>query len=147
MKHLRGDKCRHCGVQYLRNIAVDAVGLREEKLVLIKRGKHPDKGKWALPGGLLDWDESAKEAVVRELFEETGLSGKLGKFVGVYSDPERDKLQRVTIVYEVLVSKEKLQAGDDALDARWFSFEKLPKLAFDHNKIIEDYREKIMSRK
>ena len=136
----RGEKCPHCGHRYLRNIAVDAVAVRDGKVVLIKRGNEPQRGFWALPGGLLDWDESAEEAVVRELEEETSLKGKLGKFVGVYSDPGRDTFQRVTIVYEVLVSEEALRASDDALDAKWFSFDKLPRLAADHNRIIEDYK-------
>ena len=136
----RGEKCPHCGHRYLRNIAVDAVAVRDGKVVLIKRGNEPQRGFWALPGGLLDWDESAEEAVVRELEEETSLKGKLGKFVGVYSVPGRDTFQRVTIVYEVLVSEEALRASDDALDAKWFSFDKLPRLAADHNRIIEDYK-------
>ena len=58
----------------------------------------------------------------------------------MYSDPGRDTFQRVTIVYEVLVSEEALRASDDALDAKWFSFDKLPRLAADHNRIIEDYK-------
>lgn len=136
----RGGKCSNCGLRHLRNIAVDAIAVRDEKeIVLIMRGNEPEPGKWALPGGLLDWDEDAGGAVLRELYEETGLSGKLGRFVGVYSDPKRDRFQRLTIVYEVLISGGTLRAGDDALDARWFSFKKLPKLAADHNKIIRDY--------
>jgi 8-oxo-dGTP diphosphatase len=136
----RGEKCSCCGKRYSRRMAADAVAVRgKRQIVLVKRGNEPDRGKWALPGGLLDWDESAEEAVVRELHEETGLTGKLGRFVGVYSDPARDKFQRVTIVYEVLVTGGRLQAGDDALDAKWFSFDKLPKLAVDHNRIVGDY--------
>ena len=53
----RGEKCPHSGHRHLRNIAVDAVAVRDGKVVLIKRGNEPQKGFWALPGGLLDWDE------------------------------------------------------------------------------------------
>jgi len=139
MRVRRGDKCPHCGKRHLRNIAVDAVAVRDGKVALIKRGNEPDRGKWALPGGLLDWDESASEAVLRELAEETGLTGKLGMFMGVYSDPKRDSLQRVTIVYEVLISDGRLKASDDATDARWYSPDGLPTLAADHSKILADY--------
>lgn len=62
----RGEKCPHCGERYLRNIAVDAIAVgNSREIALIKRGTKPDRGKWALPGGLLDWDEDAREAVVR----------------------------------------------------------------------------------
>lgn len=67
--------------------------------------------------------------------------------MGVYSDPDRDSFQRVTIVYEVLVTKGRLHAGDDVMDARWFSLAKLPELAADHNKIVRDYRQRAMSKK
>lgn len=135
----RGEKCKKCGQRHLRDVAVDAVVVQDKKILLIKRGNKPDKAKWALPGGLLEWDESTEEAVVRELQEETGLVGSLGRFIGVYSNPKRDDHQRVTIVYEVIVQEDDLEAGGDAEDARWFSVFGLPELAADHNKIVEDY--------
>lgn len=134
----RGEKCPTCGRRYAREIAVDAVAIRRRRIVLIKRGRPPDRGKWALPGGLLDWDESVEEAVLRELTEETGLVGALGRLVGVYSDPTRSLEQRVTIVYEVVIRGGVLTAGGDARDARWFSLRRLPALAADHRTIIED---------
>lgn len=137
----RGEKCSVCGNRYLRNIAVDAVAVRDGKVALVQRGNEPDRGKWAMPGGLLDWGESASAATLRELAEETELRGKLGMFVGVYSDPKRDRFQRVTIVYEVEVTGGVLRASDDAVDARWFSFDALPELAADHTAILADYRQ------
>lgn len=137
----RGERCPHCGRRYLRNVAVDAVAVRDGEVALVKRRNPPDEGKWALPGGLLDWDESGSDAVLRELAEETGLTGSLGRFVGVYSEPDRDEFQRVTIVYEVQVTGGELRARDDALDARWCSFDELPELAADHRAILADYRQ------
>ena len=140
VKLKRGEKCGVCGNRYLRNIAVDGLAVSDGKVLIIKRGNEPDRGKWALPGGLLDWDEDAEEAVLREFSEETGLSGRVGKFLGVYSDPRRDTLQGVTVVYEVLITGGVLRSGDDARDAKWVAFNKLPLLAFDHCAIIADYR-------
>jgi len=142
----RGEKCGVCGNRYLRNIAVDGLAVRGGKVLLIKRGNEPDRGMWALPGGLLDWDETISEAVIREFTEETGIEGNLGSFVGIYSDPRRDCFQRVTVVYEVKVTGEKPCRGSDALDARWFSIDTLPQLAADHRKIIEDYRKGVGSK-
>ena len=135
-----GEKCGICGNRYLRNVAVDAVAVRDGKVLLIKRGNEPDRGKWALPGGLLDWNEQVGEATLREFTEETGFLGKLGRFVGIYSDPKRDLFQRVAAVYEVVITGGMLRFGDDALDAKWFRLNGLPKLAADHNGIIKDYR-------
>lgn len=139
----RGEKCPCCGRYYARQVAVDAIGVKDGKLVLVKRSKEPDKGMWALPGGMLDWDENAGEAAIREFGEETGLQAKLGRFVGVYSNPDRDQFQRVAIAYEVKIIGGKLKAGDDALDARWFSVDDLPALAVDHKKMVEEYKKRI----
>ncbi len=138
LKH--GEKCDHCGLRYVRDVAADAIAVADGKIALIKRSKEPSKGMWALPGGMLDWDESAEEAVVREFEEETSLKGKLGRFVGVYSDPNRDSFQRVAVVYEVVVVGGKLNASDDAADAKWFPLDDLPELAVDHGKMVEDYK-------
>ncbi len=135
----RGEQCSHCGRWHSRYVAVDAVAVRDGKVALIKRGNEPNRGMWALPGGFLEFDESAEETILRELGEETGLKGELGQFVGVYSDPKRDYMQNVTVVYEVKVGKGEIKAGDDALEAKWFALDEVPKLAADHNIIIEDY--------
>ena len=57
--------------------------------VLLVRRKNPPFG-WALPGGFIDYGESAEQAAVRETLEETGLKVQLTGLVGVYSDPARD---------------------------------------------------------
>ncbi len=146
IKLKRGEKCPYCGMRDVRHVAADAIAVKGEKIVLIKRSKDPDKGKWALPGGMLDWDESVEEAVVREFEEETGLKGKLGQFVGIYSNPKRDVYQRVAIAYEVRIVGGRLQAGDDATDAKWFPLEELPELAVDHGKMVENYIERTVNK-
>ena len=59
-----------------RGVSVDGVIIRDNKILLIKRGNEPFKGFWALPGGYVDWNESTEEAVAREMMEETGLNRK-----------------------------------------------------------------------
>ena len=94
-------------------------------LLLIKRGGHPFKGKWALPGGfLMAGEESAEQAARRELKEETGLDAVHLTQLYTFSHPDRDpRTHVISVAYTALVPKGKLpefQAGDDAADAALF---------------------------
>ncbi|HWH09373.1 MAG TPA: NUDIX hydrolase, partial [Candidatus Thermoplasmatota archaeon] len=114
--------------------------LKGREVLLIRRGREPFKGRWALPGGFVDVGETVEEAVRRELVEETGLRGDIVDLLGVYSDPRRDPRGHtvsVTFVLKVggIVPVDDL---DDADEARWFGLDKLPDLAFDHARIVED---------
>ena len=92
------------------------------RLLLIRRGGHPYKGMWALPGGFLEPGETIEECVLRELDEETGAAPSALFPVGLYSTPGRDP--RGWIISEAFVSvirgDTKVSGGDDADDARWF---------------------------
>ncbi len=109
-------------------------------VLLIKRRHYPYEGMWALPGGFVDMQENLEEAALRELQEETGVTGVSLKQFRAFGDVGRDPRTRiVSVVYHALVRPEKsaLAAGDDASDARWFPAYKLPQTAFDHDRIIE----------
>ena len=71
-------------------LAVDAVILFQEGIVLIKRENPPYQGCFALPGGFVEIGETVEDAVAREAREETGLAIDLMGLVGIYSDPGRD---------------------------------------------------------
>lgn len=110
------------------------------KVLLIKRNIEPFKGKWALPGGFVQIDESLEEAAKRELKEETGIEDVYLEQLYTFGEPKRDPRGRViTITYVALINSEnlKLKADTDSSDAQWFSVKKIPELSFDHAKILE----------
>ena len=114
------------------------------KVLLVKRGGEPYKGEWALPGGFLRGDETAREGALRELREETALEASAIGELGVFSDPSRDPRERViTIAFYALVKPSKVQGGDDADEAAWFPIDDLPQLAFDHADIIHSALERL----
>ena len=117
--------------------AVFAFFKNKPKLLLIRRGNNPFKGKWALPGGFIGINEELEDAVVRELAEETGLTDVPLKQMHTFGKCGRDPRGRqITIVFMGIAhkNKNKIKAGDDAEKAQWFDIEKLPTaIAFDHN--------------
>jgi 8-oxo-dGTP diphosphatase len=122
-------------------ITVDGIIKRGNEILLIKRRNIPFKNSWALPGGYLEYNEKTEDAVIREIFEETGLFTEIINLIGVYSDPKRDpRGHTVSIIYELRIIKGKLESGDDATDVNFFNLNNLPdNLSFDHKKVIKDY--------
>jgi len=120
-------------------LTVDGIVLEDERILLIKRKNQPFKGKWALPGGFVEYGEKTEDATVREVLEETGLKTKINHLAGVYSDPKRDpRGHTVSIVYVLDIFSGELKSGDDACDAKFFDLKNLPDLSFDHEGIIID---------
>jgi 8-oxo-dGTP diphosphatase len=124
-------------------VSVDAVVFaffeNKAKLLLIKRGREPFKGKWSLPGGFVDIDEELDDAVARELAEETALVGVSLEQMRTFGNVGRDPRGRqITIAFMGIATegKERIKAGDDAAKVQWFDIEKLPKdMGFDHNEV------------
>lgn len=109
------------------------------KILLIKRKNEPFKDCWAFPGGFINIDESAEEAAVRELKEETGLEVSSVEQLKAYSNPDRDPRERVITIVFIAESKvAEVKGGDDAKEAAWFDISNLPSLAFDHEQIFRD---------
>lgn len=121
-------------------LGVDGIVVEKDTILLVRRGQEPFQGCWALPGGFVDYGEEVEITVVRELREETGLSAKVKRLVGVYSAPYRDPRGHVvTLVFELQRTGGKLASGDDAAAVGQFPMDRLPELAFDHSRIINDY--------
>ena len=120
-------------------LTADGAVIKDGKILLIKRKNNPYKGKWALPGGFVEYGEKVEDSVIREVTEETGLKTKIVDLIGIYSDPKRDpRGHTVTVVYLLDIVNGFLKEGDDAADAKFFDLLDLPDLSFDHNDIIND---------
>jgi len=122
------------------SVTADGIVAREGKILLVRRGKEPFKGRYALPGGFVEYGEPLERCVVREVREETGVKAEVIALVGVYSAPDRDPRGHfVTAVYHLKPLTKTARAGDDAESAGWFPLDKLPELAFDHGRIVQDF--------
>jgi 8-oxo-dGTP diphosphatase len=126
----------------MRPVAADALIIENGRIVLVKRGRGPFKGKWALPGGFLEENETVEECCVREAKEETGLEVRIKEILGVFSRPGRDPRKTVGVAFLCEATGGGLKGGDDAEEAGWFSLEKLPELAFDHKEVINALKRK-----
>lgn len=126
-------------------VAVDAVvfGFKVKEglsILLIRRKIAPFEGSWALPGGLVQNNETLESAVERELSEETGVAINYLEQLYSFSEINRDPRNRViSVAYYGLIKPDafRLKASTDASDAQWFNIDKLPPLAFDHQNIVE----------
>ncbi|MDD5634045.1 MAG: NUDIX hydrolase [Candidatus Omnitrophica bacterium] len=138
--------CKKCKWIYYRNPlpVVACLVLRDKtELLLIRRGIEPAKGRWALPGGFIEFTEDVETAGKRELFEETGVRGSTGRLIGIES--------HISVMYGPLLvmgveyklgKKVTLSVGDDAMDARFFPILKLPKIPFkSHRNLIKAFLE------
>lgn len=127
------------------SITIDAIILNDKReVLLIKRKNEPFKGFWALPGGFVDYGEKVEDAVIREVKEETGLDVEIVRLFNVFSHPQRDpRGHTISIVYYCKVKGGVLKGGDDAKEAKWLQFNQDLNLAFDHNKILREFFEKL----
>ncbi len=122
------------------DIIIELYDRPDRPIVLIERFNEPFG--WALPGGFLDYGETAETGACREAQEETGLTVHLIEQFQVYSDPERDPRQHTLSIVFLAWAKGTPQAGDDAKAVHVFSLWDLPSpLCFDHDRILQDYRQ------
>ncbi|MFD1135271.1 NUDIX hydrolase [Paenibacillus urinalis] len=133
-----------------RKTVTKTLPIRELKVMLIKRKSWPFAGKWALPGGFCQENESIYDAAKRELMEETGVDGGHLEYLGVYSQPGRDpRGWIISHAFFALVEEwmlEHRQAADDAEDVGLFTIREALnelELGFDHRTIIEDAYKRI----
>lgn len=114
-------------------VAVGAVVMKAGSVLLVKRGKAPSDGKWAIPGGSVELGETLQQAAEREILEETGLRVRAGRPVYTFDFIERDERGDVRFHYVIIdLEAEYLggepQPGDDADQAAWIPFAELDRL-------------------
>jgi 8-oxo-dGTP diphosphatase len=107
-------------------VGVGAIIIEHDRVVLLKRAQAPLRGEWSIPGGLLEVGETLREAALREVLEETGLTVEVGELLGVFDRIIRDADERTLYHYVLIDFLCRRIAGEpqpacDAAEARWFS--------------------------
>jgi 8-oxo-dGTP diphosphatase len=122
-------------------VGVGAVLICDGKILLEKRKNEPGKGKWSIPGGLVELGENAEQTVIREVKEETGLEVEKPEHIDVVNNVTRDangeiKYHFVIIDYFVKLKGGKMKAMSDAEELKWVPFDEVEK--YD---LTESFRE------
>ena len=133
------------------NLATDALVIRKHKndeyhdILLVTRGRPPFKGMLAFPGGFVEYGEDPINGCLRELKEETDLTGESIKLFTVRGDPKRDPRKHVvSIMYLVTVNENAApKGGDDAKDAKFYELKDIyenysEKMSFDHYGVVKE---------
>ena len=131
------------------DITIFTVRNDELNVLLIKRAETPFQGEWALPGGFVTENEGLEAAAERELVEETGVSGVYLEQLATFGAPGRDpRGHTITVAYYALIPSDNLEltASTDAEGVAWFGIDKLPDLAFDHDEILEQALDRLVSK-
>jgi 8-oxo-dGTP diphosphatase len=135
-ERLTGDEqamsCDSCGSRYYANSAPAAAAIVADddgRVLLARRAYEPDAGKWDTPGGFLDEGEDPREAIRRELREETGLEVEPGRFLGAFVDTYGDGPGAgsvLNLVWDAKVVSGEMEPADDVSELRWFAPDELP---------------------
>jgi ADP-ribose pyrophosphatase YjhB (NUDIX family) len=145
-------KCSNslCDFIYYHNPvpAAGAIVIKDSKILLVKRAVPPRKGWWCFPAGFMEWSENPSITAVREVEEETGLKIKLESLFEIYSGEDDPRTNALLILYVASVIDGQLKAGDDADEAIFFDFNKIPQnIAFiSHRQALKDYQERFLNK-
>jgi 8-oxo-dGTP diphosphatase len=118
-------------------------------VLLVRRANPPFQNQWALPGGFVEIGEDLEVCALRELREETGVTGVFLEQLYTFGAPQRDPRERViTVAYYALVPMDRLhlRAASDAREVAWFRCDGLPMLAFDHADIVRMAQQRLSAK-
>lgn len=137
------DVCPRCQTIFYKNprVVVGAIVRRQDRILLCKRAIEPAYGKWTLPGGFMEVDESSEEGAIRETMEEAGASIRIDRLFATYNWTE---LGLVHLIYLATMIEETILPGPESLDARLFTTEEIPwdELAFSSTRFaLESFRD------
>ena len=132
------------GRALLRHIAVHAIVEKDESLLLVKRAPRlSEGGKWGLPGGFLDRDETLAEGVLRELREETGWEGRVLSLLRINSRPDRPHEDRQNVAFDFVIAplEKRGEPDTESSDVQWIPIDRVLSLdlAFDHMESVRAY--------
>lgn len=125
--------CPNCGFVHFTDpkVAVGVLVVTDDRVLLVRRGVGPQKGKWSLPAGFIDHGEEPQQAAIRETLEETNLQIEIVGLADLfYNPPSAEGGASLFIVYRANLVGGILTAGDDAESAAFFALSNLPELAF-----------------
>lgn len=121
-------------------VGVGAVVIKNSKVLLVRRGIPPSEGLWAIPGGHVELGETLQETAEREILEETRIVIKAGDPIYAFDLIERDDSDRIRFHFIVVDVEGEYVSGeprgsDDALEARWLSWEEIKVLPVSLNTV------------
>lgn len=134
-----GDKarrvCPECNYIHFTDpkVGVGVLVIDQGRVLLVRRAMMPEKGKWSIPAGFLDFGEDPRVTARREVWEETNLDVEIGDLIDVYHNPQATNQggASIFILFQATIVDGKLEAGDDAEAAGFFGPDDLPVLAFE----------------
>jgi 8-oxo-dGTP diphosphatase len=139
------DYCTQCETFYYENplpVASTIVANENREVLLVKRKKDPYRGMWCLPIGFAESGEEVREAALRELEEEAGITGEILRLIDVDTIDNYFYGSLAIVTYEVKMTGGRVRPGDDASDAKYFPITNLPELAWSSNtKAIQIYKD------
>ncbi|MFH6982121.1 NUDIX domain-containing protein [Marinoscillum sp. 108] len=136
----------------MEDLSIDCVifGFTDElKVLLVKHGEGISKGKWALPGGWITYEESLDAAANRILYLLTGVNNLFLEQLKAFGSVDRFPTKRVvTVGYYTLIKDTDYDvvAGYTASDVQWFSLNEVPELPYDHDEILTYALDQLKSR-
>lgn len=131
--------CENCSQPIYENpIPATCVVVRdsEGRILLVKRAVDPQKGGWCLPGGYIEMDEEPDESALRELHEETGLTGCIDSLLGAMKGHSDIYGSLLMVGYLVSSFQGRLSPGDDAEAAVFFNPDSMPPVVFRTHRLF-----------
>lgn len=134
--------CEKCGFIFWNNPRPCASAIIEKNggSLLIKRARTPLKGYWCLPGGVIEYDETPEQSVVREIKEEINLNIKIDRLIGVYLIDNDPRGNGIDVIYKASMKDGTFQLSQEHAEYNFFSPDRLPSpIAYKHKDAINDY--------